>query len=95
MRRAQKSGQTPPAGGRVERALEAIEKDREVAPAYANLELPKGAHLEEVERKFKELSLKYAPEKHAADASRAELARELRAQLTRAYERLTTHLRSR
>lgn len=86
------SGATPEAGGRVERALAAIEKDKEIAQAYANLELPKGAPIEDVERKYKELSAKYAPEKQS-EASRVELAKELRGQLTRAYERLTTYLK--
>jgi preprotein translocase subunit Sec63 len=79
----------------VERALASLEKDREIAQAYANLELPKGAPIEDVEKKYKELAAKYAPEKHASDPARSELAKELRAQLTRAYERLTTYLRSR
>jgi DnaJ-domain-containing protein 1 len=83
----------PPPGGRVERALASIEKEREIAQAYANLELPKGAPIEDVEKKYKELSAKYAPEKHTGDASRVELAKELRAQLTRAYERLTAYLK--
>lgn len=81
-----------PAGGRVERALQSIEKEREIAQAYANLELPKGATLDDVEKKYKELSAKYAPEKHT-DPSRVELARELRAQLTRAYDRLSAYLK--
>jgi hypothetical protein len=80
---------TPVGGGRVERALQA---DKEIAQAYANLELPKGAPIEDVERKYKELSAKYAPEKQS-DASRIELAKELRGQLTRAYERLTAYLK--
>jgi DnaJ-class molecular chaperone len=90
-----RAGGAAETGGRVERALAAIEKEREIAQAYANLELPKGAPIEDVEKKYKELSAKYAPEKHTADAARVELAKELRAQLTRAYERLTTDLRGR
>lgn len=86
--RARKTGDAPPSSSRVERALASIEKERELAQAYANLELPKGAPLEDVEKKYKELSAKYAPEKHAGDPSRVELAKELRAQLTRAYDRI-------
>ena len=92
--RASKAGAASESSGRVERALASIEKEREIAQAYANLELPKGAPIDDVEKKYKELSTKYAPEKQG-DAARAELAKELRAQLTRAYERLTTYLRSR
>ncbi|MFO0684009.1 MAG: J domain-containing protein [Sandaracinus sp.] len=85
---------TPAPGGRVERALASIEREKEIAQAYANLELPKGAPIEDVEKKYKELSAKYAPEKQS-DPSRVELAKELRDRLTRAYERLSTYLRSR
>ena len=85
---------TPPEGGRVERALASIEREKEIAQAYANLELPKGAPIEDVEKKYKELAAKYAPEKQS-DASRVELARELRDRLTRAYDRLSTYLRPR
>ena len=92
--RVKKSGGAAESGGRVERALASIEKEREIAQAYANLELPKGAPIEDVEKKYKELSAKYAPEKQS-DPSRAEVAKELRAQLTRAHERLTSYLRGR
>lgn len=85
----------PSPSGRVERALASIEKEREIAQAYANLELPKGAPIEDVEKKYKELAAKYAPEKHTGDAARVELAKELRGQLTRAYERLTAYLKAR
>ena len=88
------SGEGATSGGRVERALAAIEKDREIAQAYANLELGKGASIEDVEKKYSELSAKYAPEKQS-DASRAELAKELRAQLAKAYERLRQYLSAR
>jgi DnaJ-class molecular chaperone len=90
MARAKKSGAAAESGGRVERALAA---DKDIAQAYANLELPKGAPLEEVEKRYAELSAKYAPEKHASDPKRVELAKELRAQLTRAYDRLKAHLK--
>lgn len=86
---ASKSGAPVETSARVERAIAA---DRDIAQAYANLELPKGAPIEDVEKKYKELSAKYAPEKHASDPQRSELAKELRAQLTRAYDRLRAHL---
>jgi DnaJ-class molecular chaperone len=92
--RVKKSGVVPETSDRVERALASMEKEREIAQAYANLELPKGAPIEDVDKKYKELAAKYSPEKQN-DASRAEIAKELRAQLTRAYERLTTYLKSR
>ncbi len=85
----------PPAGGRIARALDAMEKEREIAQAYANLELPKGAPLEEVEKKYKLLAAKYAPEKHGGDAARVELARQLGERLKGSYERLVAHLQAR
>lgn len=94
LKRVAKSADAP-GSGRVERALASIEKDREIAQAYANLELPKGAPIEDVEKKYKDLSAKYAPEKHASDPARTELAKELRAQLTRAYDRLKAYLAAR
>jgi DnaJ-domain-containing protein 1 len=84
------SGAPLETSGRVERALAA---DRDIAQAYANLELPKGAPIEDVEKKYKELAAKYAPEKHASDPQRSEIAQQLRAQLTRAYDRLTAYLK--
>jgi hypothetical protein len=95
-RRVARAKKTPGevSSGRVERALKTIEGDREIAQAYANLELGKGASIEDVEKKYKELSAKYAPEKQG-DASRAELAKELRGQLTRAYDRLRQYLTAR
>jgi hypothetical protein len=82
----------PPAGGRVARALDSIEKEREIAQAYANLELGKGASLDDVEKKYKQLSQKYAPEKQGNDPARIELAKQLSDKLRGAYERLVQHL---
>lgn len=82
----------PPAGGRVARALDSIEREREIAQAYANLELAKGASLEDVEKKYKVLAQKYAPERQGSDPARVELAKQLSDKLRGAYERLVQHL---
>ena len=82
----------PPAGGRVARALENLAKDREIAQAYANLELKPGATLAEVEKKFAELSARYSPDKHKGNPERHRAATELVAQLKRAHALLATQL---
>ena len=92
-RAAKGGGPTAPTeGGRVARALEAIEKERELARYYANLELKPGASLADVKRKYEELIAKYHPEKHAGDPERFRAATELAAQLTRAYTVLSERL---
>ena len=82
----------PPAGGRVARALESLAKERELAQAYANLELKPGATLADVEKKFAELVARYSPEKHKGNAERHRAATELVAQLGRARAALAAHL---
>lgn len=82
----------PPAGGRVARALESLAKEREVAQAYANLELKPGASLADVEKKFAELSARYAPEKHKNNPERFKAATELLTQLKRAHTLLVAQL---
>jgi DnaJ-class molecular chaperone len=71
---------------RVQRALEAIEKDREVQQAYANLELPRGAKWGDVETRYRELLARFHPDKHRADPERYRAALDLVAGLTRAYQ---------
>lgn len=84
----------PPVGGRVARALESLQKEREIAQAYANLELKPGATLADVEKKYAELSARYSPDKHKGNAERHRAATELVAQLGRARAALATHLGS-
>ena len=60
--------------------------------AYANLELPKGSALEEVEKQYKQLASKFAPDKHGKDPARVELAKQLSDRLRGAYERLVQYL---
>jgi hypothetical protein len=82
----------PPAGGRVARALESLAKERDVAQAYANLELKPGASLADVEKKFAELSARYAPEKHKSNPDRFKAATELLTQLRKAHALLVVQL---
>lgn len=85
--RAARGGSAPKAptpGGRVARALEALAKERDVAQAYANLELKPGATLADVEKKYAELVERYSPEKHRQHPERFRAATELVAQLDRA-----------
>lgn len=71
---------------RVQRALDAIEKDREVLQAYANLELPRGATWNDIETRYRELLARFHPDKHRADAERYRAALDVVAGLTRAYQ---------
>ncbi|MBX7190649.1 MAG: DnaJ domain-containing protein [Sandaracinaceae bacterium] len=71
---------------RVQRALDAIEKDREVLQAYANLELSKGASWSEIETRYRELLARFHPDKHRADPERYRAALDVVAGLTRAYQ---------
>ena len=71
---------------RVARALEAVEKDREVLQAYANLELKRGAAWTEIETRYRELLARFHPDKHRADPERYRAALDVVAGLTRAYQ---------
>lgn len=82
----------PPAGGRVARALESLQREREIAQAYANLELKPGATVADIEKKYAELSARYSPDKHKQSPERHRAATELVAQLGRARSVLVTHL---
>ena len=78
-------GDTSP---RVQRALDALERDREVQQAYANLELPKNAPWADVEAKYRELLARFHPDKHRTDQERYRAALDVVAGLTRAYQTL-------
>lgn len=86
-RHARGGGQAPvETSARVQRALDAIERDREVLQAYANLELPRGASWSEIEARYRELLARFHPDKHRADADRYRAALDVVAGLTRAYQ---------
>ena len=86
-RRARGStGATAEVSPRVQRALEAIEKDREVLQAYANLELPRTAKWGDVEARYRELLARFHPDKHRNDPERYRVALDVVAGLTRAYQ---------
>ena len=73
---------------RVQRALDALERDREVQQAYANLELSKNAPWADVEAKYRELLARFHPDKHRGDPDRYRAALDVVAGLTRAYQTL-------
>ncbi len=86
-RRRARGGQTPTeVSPRVQRALDALEKDREIVQAYANLELPRGAKWADVEAKYREMLARFHPDKHRADPDRYKAALDVVAGLTRAYQ---------
>lgn len=82
----------PAPEGRVARALESIQKDRELAQHYANLELKPGASIDEIEKKYRELVAKYHPDKHQKDSDRHRAATELVTQLKKSYDTLLARL---
>lgn len=71
------------------------EQDPVLAVYYANLELPYGADIETVRRSWKRLMKQYHPDMHSTDANKKEVADELCAELTRAYQELTRALSAR
>lgn len=64
---------------------------KEILQFYANLELPVGASVEEIEAAYARLRVKYDPDKHAGDPPKRQAAEKLIASLTRAYEGLLAH----
>lgn len=84
-RRARGGAGTEPSP-RVQRALDALEKDREVLQAYANLELPRGAKWGDIETRYRELLARFHPDKHRNDPERYRAALDVVAGLTRAYQ---------
>ncbi len=92
-RQARSTGVSAPptnvdASPRVQRALEALERERDVQQAYANLELSKNAPWADVEAKYRELLARFHPDKHRADPERYRAALDVVAGLTRAYQTL-------
>ncbi|MBN8610764.1 MAG: DnaJ domain-containing protein [Deltaproteobacteria bacterium] len=85
-RRRARGGAVVEASPRVQRALDAIEKDREVLQAYANLELPRGAKWSDIEGRYRELLARFHPDKHRNDPERYRAALDVVAGLTRAYQ---------
>ena len=60
---------------------------------YANLELPYGADLGQVRAAWKRMMRAYHPDLHSQDPNKRQLANELTARLTEAYEELKTALK--
>ncbi len=87
-RRRRARGGQPPAelSPRVQRALDALERDRELLQAYANLELPRSASWGDIETRYRELLARFHPDKHRTDAERYRAALDVVAGLTRAYQ---------
>lgn len=65
---------------------------RQVQQWYANLELRRGATLDDVKRAYKSLMQRYHPDKHSGDDEKHRAATELAQSLTEAYRGLVEHL---
>jgi hypothetical protein len=75
------------------RARATVDKEDEVlAGYYANLEIPYGSDLHTVRAAWKRMMKKYHPDLHGEDAQKRQVAGELTAELTRAYQELVTVL---
>ncbi len=90
-RRRAARGRPKEPSARVQRALDAIESDRAVRQALANLELPSGASWDEIEARYRALLARFHPDKHRGDAERYRTALDVVAGLTRAYQVLYEH----
>lgn len=63
-------------------------QDPELAGYYANLEIPYGSDLQTVRAAWKRMMKKYHPDLHGTDPQKRQVAGELSAALTRAYQEL-------
>ena len=64
----------------------------EIRRAYARLEVPFGADLDEVRRAYRALMRKYHPDRHASDPERERVATEISQKLTVSYNVLVDYL---
>ena len=69
-------------------------RDPKLAEYYANLEIPYGADLETARRAWKGLLKQCHPDLHASDPEKRQLANELSARLTQAYQGLERALKA-
>ena len=66
--------------------------DDELAGYYANLEIPYGSDLPTVRAAWKRMMKTYHPDLHGDDPQKRQVAGELTAELTRAYQALSASL---
>lgn len=66
--------------------------DDELAGYYANLEIPYGSDLPTVRAAWKRMMKTYHPDLHGDDSNKRQVAGELTAELTRAYQALSAAL---
>ena len=69
------------------------QRRRELRRYYANLELPFGAPLDEVNQAYRRLMRQYHPDRYPDDPARRQLATQLTQKLTRAYNEIKQELR--
>ncbi len=87
-------GEKPYCSDRFDRE-KASSQDPVLAGYYANLELPYGADMASVRQSWKRMMKQYHPDMHSTDAQKKEVAGELSAELTRAYQELSRALATR
>jgi hypothetical protein len=71
------------------------EEEKTIADYYANLEVKKGASLDEVKENYRRLMRKYHPDRFNDDPQMQELAKEISQELSTAYDRVKQHIKRR
>jgi DnaJ-domain-containing protein 1 len=71
------------------------EDEKTIADYYANLEVKKGASLDEVKENYRRLMRKYHPDRFNDDPQMQELAKEISQELSTAYDRVKQHIKRR
>ena len=69
-------------------STDSVPLDPELAGYYANLEIPYGSDLETARRAWRSLMKKYHPDLHSQNLQKREVANELTAELTKAYQEI-------
>ncbi len=81
-RRARRGTSVAPETSAPKRALRSLKQ------AYANLELPEGASLDDAKAAYARLLSRYHPQRHAGDPEKYRAATQLASRLTDAFETL-------
>jgi DnaJ-class molecular chaperone len=86
------SGSGRPQEPQAQAVEEAVRWPQEVQEDYAALELPLGADRAALKDAYRSMMLRYHPDRHHDEPSKAHLANELTVRLRQSYERLDAYL---
>jgi len=65
--------------------------DEDLRQDYANLEVPFGADIETVKRAYKNLIMRYHPDKHSGNPEKLRMATEITKKVNESFERIRSH----